>query len=83
MLFLLRLPTKAGYRDVLMQAQYFFLRGKGESVLPVMKKEGKGKGKWTIGPRMKNGRENLCSDYLPHSIQIVICGCKLTIHHTK
>ena len=25
-----------------------------KSVLPVMKKEGKGKGKWTIGPWMKN-----------------------------
>ena len=26
-----------------------------------MKKEGKGKGKWTIGPWMKNGRANPCS----------------------
>ena len=28
--------------------------------LPVTKKEGKRKGKRTIGPRMKNGRANLC-----------------------
>ena len=39
---------------------YIFFRGgkvkhSDESVLPVTKKEGKGKGKWTIGPRMKNG----------------------------
>ena len=45
---------------------YIFCRGRefklyDESVLPVMKKERKGKGKWTIGPWMKNGRASLCS----------------------
>ena len=45
---------------------YIFCRGRevklyDESVLLVTKKERKGKGKWTIGPRMKNGRANLCS----------------------
>ena len=46
---------------------YTFCRGRkvkqaDESVLlPVTEKEGKGKGnEWTIGPRMKNGRANLC-----------------------
>ena len=44
---------------------YIFCQGReirqaDACVLPVMKKEGKGKGKWTIGPRMKNGRANLC-----------------------
>ena len=43
---------------------YIFCRGgdvkhSDESVLPVMKKEGKGKGKWIIGHRVKNGRPNL------------------------
>ena len=31
-----------------------------ENVLPVMKKERKGKGKRTINPRMENGSANLC-----------------------
>ena len=40
---------------------YIFVQGgkvkhSNESVLPVLKKEGKGKGLWTIAPRMKNGR---------------------------
>ena len=60
--FLLRPPTKPGYRDVTMHAQYFFwgreLKHSNKSVLPVSKKEWMGKGKWTIGPRMKNGRAN-------------------------
>ena len=30
-----------------------------ESVLPVTEKEVKGKGKWSIGPRIKNGRTNM------------------------
>ena len=42
---------------------YIFCQGRelqltNESVLPVMKKEGKGKGKWTMGPKMKNGHAN-------------------------
>ena len=55
MLFLLKPPTKPCHHDITMHALYFFSRGKGNtlSVLPAMKKEGKGK--WTIGPRMKNG----------------------------
>ena len=32
-----------------------------ERVLPVTKKERKGKGKWTIGPRMKNR----CANFSP------------------
>ena len=67
--FLLRPPTKPGYRYVTMHAQCMHnifcwggeVKHSDESVLPVTKKEGKGKGKWTIGPRMKNGRTNLCS----------------------
>ena len=35
------------------------LKHSKESVLPVMKKEGNGKGKWTIGPRMKHGSANV------------------------
>ena len=62
MFFLLKPLTKPGYRDVTMQALYFLSRGEvkhsDESVLPVTKKEGKRK--WTIGPRMKNGRANVC-----------------------
>ena len=42
---------------------YFFCQGgevklSDKSVLPVMKKEGKGKGKLTISPWIKNGRAN-------------------------
>ena len=68
MLFLLRPPTKPCYLEFLTSQclHYFFCRGRevkqaDESVLPVMKKEGKGEGKWTIGPRIKNGCENLSS----------------------
>ena len=44
---------------------YIFCRGRkvkqaDQSVLPVTEKEGKGKGKWTICPRMKKWRANLC-----------------------
>ena len=47
---------------------YNFCRGRkvkhsDESVLPVTKKEGKCKGKRTIGPQMKNGDANLCLLY--------------------
>ena len=60
--FLLRLPTKPCYCDVTMHAQYFFVgrevKNSYESVLPVTKKKGKEKGKWTIGLRMKNGHAN-------------------------
>ena len=63
--FLLRHPTKPCYCDVTMHAPYFFSRGKGKILrreCPTYdKKEGKVKGKLTIGPRMKNGRANLCS----------------------
>ena len=68
MLFLLRPPTKPGYRDVTMHAIYFLLRERGKTLrrecptcVPVTKKEGKGKGIWIIGPRMKIGHTNLCS----------------------
>ena len=48
MLFLLRPLTKPCYHDVTMNAQYFFfereVKHSDESVIPVMKKEGKGKG---------------------------------------
>ena len=65
--FLLRPPTKPGYRDITMHALYFLWRGRGKTLgrecptcdeEPVTKKEGKGKGKWTMDPRMKNGRAN-------------------------
>ena len=48
MIFLLRLPTKPGYRDVMMHAQYFFSRGKGSTLrreCPTCdEKRGEGKG---------------------------------------
>ena len=55
--FLLRPPTKPCYRGVTMHALFFFCRGgkvkhSDESVLPVLTKEGKGKDKWTIAPKM-------------------------------
>ena len=57
MLFLLR-PPKNHAIVTSVSMHYIFCQGRElkhsvESVLPVMKKEGKGKGKWTIGPRMK------------------------------
>ena len=59
MLFLLRPTTKPYHCDITMHAPYFLSRGRGETLtrvsLPVTKKEGKGKGKRTIGPGMKNG----------------------------
>ena len=63
MLFLLRPPSKWCYHDVTMHAVHFLRDFKlyDESVLPVTKKEWKGKGKWTIGPWMKNGQANPCS----------------------
>ena len=61
MLFLLR-PFKK-HCDVMMHVPYFLLRARGkhydESVLPVTKKEGKGKGIRNISHRMKNGCANL------------------------
>ena len=61
MLFLLRPLTKPCYCDVTMHA-LFFCRGREVKHSDESdKKEGKGKGKWTIGPWMKNGRTNLCS----------------------
>ena len=54
MLFLLRPPRKPGYRDVTLHAPYFFqgreVKHTDESVLPVTKKEGKGKGNGPSAP---------------------------------
>ena len=39
-----------------------------KSVQPVTEKERKGKGKWTIGPRKKNGCANLCSFFVSRTL---------------
>ena len=61
-----------------------------ESVLPVTKKEGKGKGKWTIGPRMKNECANLCSFWAQPRVKtptdIKIClylSSAISLHTTR
>ena len=55
--FYLDFLKKPCYHDITIHALYFLSGRKvqlsDESVLPVTKKEGKGKEKWTIGPRMK------------------------------
>ena len=52
----------------------------GGEVLPVKKKEEKGKGKWTNGLGMKNGRPNLCSFWAQQTVGVAysnFCFCLL------
>ena len=58
---------------------YTFCRGSkvkqaNESVLPVTEKEGKGKGKYTVGPRMKKGLANLKGLRIHFSIIFFVNG---------
>ena len=82
--FLFRPPTKCYLRSGCMH--FIFCRGRevkliDKSFLPVTEKEGKGKGKekWSIGPRMKNGRANATLTICLSTKQTQVCT---SIFHT-